>query len=145
MGIDEWVEEAKTCMRIRHLSNADQAFFLFDHLEGEAREEVRYHPEIERGDPDKIILALRELYGCSQSYVALQEAFFSRRQLEGETLLEFSLALMGLLERVKCRSPNVISNGEILLRDQFVEYVTDSSLRCELKQLVCCQPTSTLL
>lgn len=145
MGIDEWVEEAKACMRIRHLSNADQAFFLFDHLEGEAREEVRYRPEIERGDPDKIILALRELYGCSQSYVALQEAFFSRRQLEGETLLEFSLALMGLLERVKSRSPNVISNGEILLRDQFVEYVIDSSLRRELKQLVRRQPRATLL
>lgn len=88
---------------------------------------------------------MHELYGCSQSYVALQEAFFSRRQLEGETLLEFSLALIGLLERVKNRSPNAISNAEILLRDQFVEYVTDSSLRRELKQLVRRQPTITLL
>lgn len=32
MGIDEWVEEAQACMRLRHLSSADQAFFLFDHL-----------------------------------------------------------------------------------------------------------------
>lgn len=74
--INEWVEEAQACMRVRHLSRADQAFFLFDHLEGEARDEIRYRSETERGDPDKIIRALKELYGCSLSYVALQQAFF---------------------------------------------------------------------
>lgn len=36
VSISEWVEEAKACMRTRYLSPADQAFFLFDHLEGEA-------------------------------------------------------------------------------------------------------------
>lgn len=63
-------------MRIRNLSLADQAFFLFEHLEGEAREEIKYRPEIEKNDPIKIISALREVYGCSETYVALQEAFF---------------------------------------------------------------------
>lgn len=145
MGINEWVDEAEACMRVRHMSIADRAFFLFDHLEGEAREEIRYRPAIEREDPEKIIFALRELYGCSQSYVALQEAFFSRRQHEGETLLEFSLALMGLLERVKQRSPSGLPNADSLLRDQFVEHVRESSLRRELKQLVRRQPNSTLL
>lgn len=145
LSIDEWVEEAQACMRVRYMSNADQAFFLFDHLEGEAREEIRYRSDLERGDPDKIIKALRDLYGCSQSYVALQEAFFSRKQQEGETLLEFSLALMGLLERVKNRAPQSILNTETLLRDQFVEHVADSALRRELKQLVRRQPTISLL
>lgn len=144
-GIDEWVEEAEACMRARYLSKIDKAFFLFDHLEGEAREEIRHRPSEDRGDPDRIIRILRELYGCSQSYVALQEAFFSRRQQEGESLLEFSLALMSLLEKVKLQSPNAIPNAEIVLRDQFVEYVADSALRRELKQLVRRQHTATLL
>lgn len=143
--INEWVEEAQACMRVRHLSRADQAFFLFDHLEGEARDEIRYRSETERGDPDKIIRALKELYGCSLSYVALQQAFFSRRQQEGETLLEFSIALMGLLEGVKQQSPHAIPNAEALLRDQFVEHVLDIGLRRELKQLVRRDPTSSLL
>lgn len=145
LTIDEWVEEAQACMRLRYMSVADKAFFLIDHLEGEAREEIRYRSDLERGDPNRIIQALRDVYGCSQSYVALQEAFFSRKQLEGETLLEFSLALMGLLERVKNRAPHVFPNAEILLRDQFVEHVTDSALRRELKQMVRRQPTATLL
>ncbi len=63
----------------------------------------------------------------------------------GETLLEFSLALMGLLEKVKQQSPNEMPNADILLRDQFVEYVLDSTLRRELKQLVRRQSSVTLL
>lgn len=144
IGVDEWVEEAQACIRLRRLSTADQAFFLVDHLEGEAREEIRYRSVDEREDPKQIIRVLRELYGCTKSYVALQESFFSRRQQEGETLVEFSLALMSLLEKVKNQSPHGIPNGEILIRDQFVEYVNDCALRRELKQLVRRQPTVTL-
>ena len=145
VSINEWIEEALTCMRARCLSAKDQAFFLFDHLEGEAREEIKYRPAVEREDPNKIIDILRDLYGCSQSYVALQEAFFCRKQQDGETLQEFSLALMGLMEKVKQRAPATMLNAEVLLRDQFTEHVLDNSLRRELKQLVRRSPTSTLL
>lgn len=44
---------------------------------GRACEEVMYRPSEERGDPDKIIALLQELYGCAELYVALQEALFS--------------------------------------------------------------------
>lgn len=101
MKINDWIEEADSCMRARHLSARDQAFFLFDHLDGEARQEIKYCPSADRNDPEKIKSILQELYGCSQSYVALQEAFFSRKQQDGETLLEFSLALICLMDKVK--------------------------------------------
>lgn len=145
IGLAEWLEEAWACMRARHLSTADQAFFLYDHLEGEAREEIKYRPSTERGDPNTIIAVLQELYGCCESYVALQQAFFSRQQQEGETLLEFSLALMSLMAAVKQRAPTDVPNAEVLLRDQFVEHVLDGALRRELKQFVRGQPTATLL
>lgn len=145
IGLTEWLEEVQACMRARHLSATDQAFFLFDHLEGEAREEIKYRSSVEREDPGKIISVLQELYGCSRSYVALQEAFFSRRQQEGETLHEFSLALMSLMAAVKERAPDGMVNADVLLRDQFVEHVLDGALRRELKQLVRRQPTATLL
>ncbi|XP_063059648.1 uncharacterized protein LOC134452902 isoform X2 [Engraulis encrasicolus] len=145
-GIDlnEWIDEAQACMSVRRLARADQAFFLYDHLEGEAREELKYRPT-DRADPDRIIAVLKEVYGCSDSYVALQEAFFSRKQQEGETLQEFSLALMSLMSKVKERAPSNMTNTETLLRDQFVEYVLDGALRRELKQKVRREPASTLL
>lgn len=145
LGLEDWIEEVQVCMRARHLSLSDQAFFLFDHLEGEPREEIKYRSSAERGDPARIIAVLRELYGCSDSYVALQEAFFSRRQQEGETLQEFSLALMSLMASVRQHAPSDMLNAEVLLRDQFVENVMDGSLRRELKQFVRRQPAASLL
>lgn len=145
MGIAEWVEEIQACVRARHLSVADQAFFIFDHLEGEAREEIKFRSSAERGDPARVLTILSELYGCAQSYVTLQQAFFSRRQLEGETLQEFSLALMSLMAQVQQRAPDGMLNADVLLRDQFIEHVLDSSLRRELKQFVRRQPNATLL
>lgn len=32
IGVDEWVEEIKTSMRVRHVGPADKAAFVFDHL-----------------------------------------------------------------------------------------------------------------
>ncbi|KAK0139102.1 hypothetical protein N1851_024329 [Merluccius polli] len=145
IGLNEWMEEVEACMRARRLSVFEQAYFVFDHLEGEAREEVKYRPRAEREDPAKIFGILQELYGCSESYVALQEAFFSRRQQEGETLQGFSLALMSLMASVRARAPREMLNADILLRDQFVEHVLDGALRRELKQFVRRQPAATLL
>lgn len=33
IGLVKWTEELEACMRARHLSVRDQAFFIFDHLE----------------------------------------------------------------------------------------------------------------
>ncbi|KAL2076367.1 hypothetical protein ACEWY4_027368 [Coilia grayii] len=145
MGIAEWVEEVQAGARARHLTGADQAFFIFDHLEGEAKEEIRFRSSAVRKDPEKILAVLKELYGCNQSYVTLQQAFFSRQQQEGETLQEFSLGLLALMEQVKQRAPDGIPNAEVLLRDQFAEHVLDNALRRELKQFIRRQPTATLL
>ncbi|XP_051793567.1 uncharacterized protein LOC127530552 [Acanthochromis polyacanthus] len=142
--ITEWIEEIEACMRTRRLSIADQALFIFDHLEGEAKE-IRFWPSRERGDPPTVFAILKDLYGCAQSHVILQQAFFSRRQLDGETLQEFSLALLALMERVKQCVPDGMPNADQLLRDQFTEHVLDSALRRELKQFVRGKPDATLL
>lgn len=125
IGIVEWKEELQVCMRARHLPAREQAFYIFDHLEGEAREEIKFCPRVEREDPDKILNILTKLSGCVQSYVILQQSFFSMRQQDGETLLEFSLGLMALMDRVKQTAPDALPNAELLLCDQFVEHVRD--------------------
>lgn len=145
LGIAEWVEEVEACMRVRHLTAVDRALFIFDHLEGEAKQEIKFRSAAERGDPGKILSILRELYGCHQSYITLQQDFFARRQMEGESLQEFSLALMSLMALVEQQAPDGMPNAEVLLRDQFTEHVLDCALRRELKQLVRRQPTINLM
>lgn len=38
----DWIEEVRPCVRASHLSPIDQAYFVYDHLEGEAKVEKRY-------------------------------------------------------------------------------------------------------
>lgn len=145
LGIGEWIEEVHACIRARHLSPADQSLFIYDHLKGEAREEIKYRCPGERGDPNKVLSILKELYGCTKSCVSAGRLFFSRKQQDGETLQEISHALMCLMDKVVQRSPHGSLNREVLLRDQFVEHVSDCSLRRELKQFVRGHPTATLI
>lgn len=144
-SLDEWTEEIQACVRASHLSIRDQAFFIFDHLEGEAKSEIKFRSAEVKEDPAQILSVLQELYGCTAPYVTLQQAFFSRRQQEGETLQEFSLALMSLMEQVKQATPEGMPNAAVLLRDQFIEHVIDSALRRELKRFARDHPTATLL
>lgn len=145
LSLGEWKEEVEAGIRARNLVSRDQAFFIFDHLEGEAKTEIKYRSTEEREDPARIFAILQEMYGCSRSYVTLQQAFFSRRQEEGETLQEFSLALMELMERVKQSTPDGVANAAVLLRDQFTEHVIDIGLRRDLKRFIRENPTATLL
>lgn len=143
--VEDWIDEIRATLRTRRLSVVDQAYFIFDHLEGEAKDEIRYRTRAEREDPEKILCILQDMYGCARSYVSLQQCFFSRKQQEGESLQEFSHALCCLMEKVERSAPRKITDASILLRDQFVEYVLDPNLRRELKRVVRQHPEHTLL
>ena len=145
IGIVEWVEEVRASMRARRLAPVDQAYFIFDHLEGPAKDEIKYRPKQDRENPEKVLSILSEVYGCALSYVALQKDFFSRKQLDGESLQEYSHALFELMEKIMRNAPQAMPNSSVLLRDQFVEHVNDPDLRRALKQYVRANPTATLL
>ena len=86
LSVDEWVEEVESCLRARHMSALDKALFVYDHLEGAARTEIKFRDNRVKEDANQIIAILKELYGCSKSYVSLQQKFFDRKQKEGESL-----------------------------------------------------------
>lgn len=145
LTVEEWVEEAQRCISSRFMSESEKALFLYDHLEGEARNEIKYRPPTVREDPLAVIKVLKEVYGCSRSYVFWQQRFFDRKQRENESLFEFSHALMELIDRVKLSKADAISNPDLVLRDQFCENVCDPMLRRELKKLVRTDNELTLL
>lgn len=47
ISIAEWTEQLQAGMCACRLSAVDQALFMFDHLEGEARTEIKYHTSAE--------------------------------------------------------------------------------------------------
>lgn len=132
-------------MSIRPMLRAEQALAIFDLLDGEARTEVRFRPVSERDDPEKIFNILTGVYGCSQSYISLQKQFFQRRQLEGESLREYSHALMSLMDVIKRKYPACFANPDTVLRDQFIEFVRNGMLCRELRRQVRLDPTLSFL
>ncbi|XP_067309059.1 uncharacterized protein [Pseudorasbora parva] len=101
LTVEDWVEEVRRSLIVRPVPVAEKALFVYDLLDGEAKAEVKFHPSSDRDDPEKIFTILLDMYGCSQSFVGLQKQFFQRRQLEGESLREYSHALMALMEAMK--------------------------------------------
>lgn len=49
-----------------------------------------------------------------------------------------------LLNSALQQSPNVVTDTQLVLRDQFIEGVHDSTLRCELRRLITEKPESNL-
>lgn len=135
LSVEKWVEEIRRSLRYRCMSLDEQALFIYDHLEGEARTEIKFHSLSDRNDPERILTILTDMYGCSQSYIGLQKQFYHKhyKQAEGESLREYSHSLLSLMDAIKRQSPQPSLNSDQLLRDQFVEYVRDGMLQRELK------------
>ena len=134
--IVDWIDEVKASLNTRRLSVSEQAHFLYDHLGGDAREEIKYRPEAVRRDPSRILSILQEQYGCVGSPIALLQSFHSRKQQEGETLREYANALFALMDNVVRHTPGGVPQSNTLLRDQFVEFVNDGNLSRALKETV---------
>jgi len=52
--VEEWVEEVQSSIRSHYMSDLDKATFLYDHLMGKARNEIKYRPVI-RESPNQMI------------------------------------------------------------------------------------------
>lgn len=81
------------------------------------------------------------MYGQPQSLTKLQKQFFDRRQQDGETIREYSHALMAIMELINHCKVREAWCGDFALRDKFAENVTDVSLCRELKRTVQQRPT----
>ena len=113
--IEEWIEEVESHAQTKRLSGKEKALFVFNQLDGEARIEIKYQSSVVRDDADEIFNVLRELYGSSYSHISLQRKFFNRKQVEGESLLEYSHALMILMDQVNKSNGNAVSNPKVVL------------------------------
>ena len=132
----EWIEEVRSAMHSRHMSVRDQAQFVYDHLTGQAKDEIKYRPRGVRDHPKRMFDILLEQFNNTKSLIVLKERFYARKQQEGESLREFSNALFSLVDEMTQSCPAGVAGSDRLLVAQFVEYVRDGHLSRELKRIV---------
>ena len=76
-----------------HLKNISgleaQIEFLYDHLQGQARDKIRTRAESERNTPATIIEILQQLFQDADTIAQIQQQFFQRDQKKGESLQQY--------------------------------------------------------
>lgn len=77
---------------------------------------------------ERVTLNFELCFGCVLSYIEPQHMLFQCRQRDRESLHEFSHCLMALMENFQCKNPNTVPNSDVVLHEQFVEYVKDKML-----------------
>ena len=66
---------------------------------------------------------------------AAQEAFYTRIQQPGETLLDYSLALVKLFSKLSKRQPSLSTLTNETLKGRFASGVRDVSLQREMRRV----------
>ena len=128
----EWVYDARRC--IKNKSDSDQVAFVLEHLQGDAKREILYRPKFVKNSPDRIFEALIEVFQPVDSLPDCQETFYRRKQEAGESLFEYSIAIMQLLDRVERKSDASFEHEKTLI-NRFSAGVSNEALQRELRRL----------
>jgi len=142
LTVEEWIDDAS--YHLKNISGeSEQVEFLYDHLSGQARDELRVVAEVDRDEPSKIFDILRVLFQDEDTSAQIQQVFFQRAQKYGETLQQYSLALLKIMERLCKKQKEVIGNKELMLRERFIDGVLDHQLKREMRRFSMEHPRTT--
>lgn len=132
-SVEEWLQDMQ--YHLKNISGLEaQIEFLYDHLQGQARDEIRTRAESERNTPAKIIEILQQLFQDADTIAQIQQQFFQRDQKKGESLQQYSLVLMKLVDRMLLKKRDVIGDKEVMLKERFIDGVIDYQLRREMRR-----------
>ena len=140
--IDEWLADFDVFVRQCGVPEAERAMALIDNLGGCARDEVLCHPDEVCRDFGALVSLLWRVFGPRETVTSLYAEFYSRVHSVGETLAEFSRALIRMHQRIEGAAPTVAERqalaviGDGALKHQFVVGVRDEWVRHDLRRLM---------
>lgn len=135
MTADEWICEIKSHLATCKLPVDEQAAFIIEHLTGKARREIIGRGSMVARDPEKIFSVLISVFGDGASLPTLQERFFSYHQGDTEDIVNLSLELVDLYDRIARLDPTFLPSRESTLKGRLASAVRDENLRRELRRL----------
>ena len=121
----EWLHQSHVCVRQAEVSGVDKAVVILHHLGGCAREEVLCHPDAVQTDYGALVAMLKLHFAPHETVHSLSAEFYSRMQLDGETLAEYSRVVMGLRNQMeKAAATEAEGHALALLRDTALKAVS---------------------
>lgn len=112
------MKKIKATLRTRNLKPVDQAYFMYEHLEGEAKDEIRVTDQEQRWNIQiRFSLFLKS---CMVALNPICNKAFSRGRI-------FTCSVLSYEKKVERCVPGGACFG--IFRDQFIEHVYDSNLQ----------------
>lgn len=97
------------------------------------KEGGRYHAGNESSEVNKIFQKLQLIYGNKQSEHVMLGNFYARKQLKGESMRQYALALQEPLQKVKIRNPASEINDKAI-RDKIINGVGQQSVSKKVRR-----------
>ena len=131
--LEDWITDTERTVGQLGLKDKEAANHVLLHLEGAARRELRGQT---MNSMEDIFAALRKAFGESLEVSELEGRFYRRNRKDGETLIDYSHVLSGLVQRIDKLDPGRLGNKDKVLRDRFKDGVQNEQLVAWLKQRV---------
>lgn len=119
----------------RFKDEQEKAAFVFEHLDHAVRTEIRFILG-DKTTSGEILNQLILSYGGKVEAIKLQSIFYSRDQKPDESLQDYLLALMEILNEMIAKDMSYKKTKDNMLKFKFSEGVLDTSLKRELKRVV---------
>ena len=124
------MKQETALIKAQQLTAKHAAHYVTSSLSDHARSELKCHPEAVRDDAEKIFDVLRFCYGVKDSSNELLCRFVTRVQRHDESIEDYSHGLVEVMEMLKKHA----DERETMLKEQFMENVSDLHLRHELRK-----------
>lgn len=136
ISIEEWVASMKSAFQVMRVPAEDHVEFVKQHLKDEAKATVRFMLGGKEDSAESIFKVLLETYGDKVPIGTRLNAFYERKQMQGETIRSYAYDLQERLSKVQRREPNRVPDAESVLKEQLVLGLRDDFLRREMKRRV---------
>ena len=142
ISLKDWLEEFEVYCDYYSLSDSERYDALINHLGGTAKDEVHCRMIIskEHKNVAQAIKILELAFKPADSVSGYSSTFYSRQQLEGETIADYSLALIKLYSQLVEASSDSEQAAlkhlqDTTLKQRLVEGIRDPSVKRELKRI----------
>ena len=140
---EDYVAEVDRVLAAYPMADKMAAYFIYSHLTGAARTEVKLHDFEETDTPAKVKDILVRVFGDKRRLSTLMTEFFNQRQQPGEDILDYSHALSSLDVAIRRKDRDALSRN--VFRDKFIDGLAHPTLRKELRHLVGRKPDTTFI
>jgi hypothetical protein len=134
-NVVDWTDHILSYVKGRFQTNIEKVEFILEHLEGDAKAEVKFRVTSSKASPEEVVQVLRAVFENKDSITQLQQKFFSRNQENGESVREYSYVLMDLLGEINNKVPHMYGDRDTVLKQRFADGVENHNLRRELRRL----------